>query len=66
VPQLLTLLDAAETFLRLETGDRATGSSEAVRFARAYEDEAPDGDFSVYLERLETERAVFCETASSP
>jgi hypothetical protein len=59
-------LEAAETFLRLEAADETTGSSEAARFARAYEDEAPDGDFSVYLELLETARAAACETRASP
>ncbi|EIM30273.1 hypothetical protein [Microvirga lotononidis] len=66
MPECLTPFDAAATFRRLEAMDRATGSSETARFARAYEDEAPEGDFSVYLERLEAERAAFCETASSP
>jgi hypothetical protein len=58
----MTPLEATETFLRLEASDKATGSFEATRFARAYEDEAPDGDFSVYLELLETARAAACET----
>jgi hypothetical protein len=62
----MTPLEAAETFLRLEASDKATGSCEAARLARAYEDEAPDGDFSVYLELLETARAAACETGASP
>jgi hypothetical protein len=63
--KVMTPFKAAETFLQLKKSDKATGSSEAARFARAYENEAPDGDFSVYLELLEAWGAVACETETA-
>ncbi|EIM30287.1 hypothetical protein [Microvirga lotononidis] len=58
--------EAVFLFLKLEWIDRKTGTLDATWFARAYENNAPERDFSVYLERLEAGRAAFCETGSTP
>jgi hypothetical protein len=59
-------VEAAVLFLTLELIDREKGTCEAVQFAREYEDNAPEGHFSVYLELLEAGHSVCCETGSSP
>jgi hypothetical protein len=53
-------------FRTLEWIDREMGTFEAVQFAREYENSAPEGHFSVYLELLEAGRMVCCETGSGP
>jgi hypothetical protein len=63
--QLESPVEAVVLFLTLERIDRERGTLEAIRFAREYENNAPDGDFSVYLELLEAERAAFCETGTA-
>lgn len=59
-------IEAAVLFLTLEWIDRDKGTCEAVRFAREYENYAPEEHFRVYLEVLKAGRAVCCETGSGP
>jgi hypothetical protein len=51
-------IEAAVLFLTLDWINREKGTFEAVQFAREYENSAPEGHFSVYLELLEAGRAV--------
>jgi len=61
-----TPLEALVQFVVLAWMDHERGTREAAKFAREYENAAPEGHFGVYLELLETGRAaVVCETGTA-